>query len=99
MKSARRLGALAVTLLALSLSAGAVAGCGSTGHYLGGVAAHHIINHFARTPLARRRVNKVFCLYHGHRVLVDLRTHHVFAAGLNAISAYRACKRGFGRRR
>jgi hypothetical protein len=30
-------------------------------------------------------------------VLVDLRTHHVFAAGINALQAYRSCKHGFGR--
>ena len=82
----------------LGRAAVAASGCGSGGHYLGGVVAHHAINHFARSPAARRRVNKVFCLYHGHRVLVDLRTHHVFAAGLNAVAAYHACKGGFGRR-
>ena len=87
-----------MTVLTLSAGALAAAGCGATGHYVGGVVAHHAINHFARTPTARRRVNKVFCLYHGHRVLVDLRTHHVFAAGLNAIAAYNACKNGFGRK-
>ncbi|MBV9466994.1 MAG: hypothetical protein JO169_12875 [Solirubrobacterales bacterium] len=91
----------ALTLIAVtavcSFPALSLAACGSTAHLVGGVAAHHIANHFARTPAARRRVNKVFCLYHGHRVLVDLRTHHVFAAGLNAVAAYRACKAGFGR--
>jgi hypothetical protein len=86
-------------LLALSVPALGAAGCGSTGHYLGGVVAHHAVNHFVHTPAGLRRVNKVFCLYHGHRVLVDLRTHHVFAAGLNAIAAYHACKGGFGRKR
>jgi hypothetical protein len=98
MRSLRRWVALCATLLALAVPALGAAGCGSTAHFVGGVAAHHIANHFARTPAARRRVNKVFCLYHGHRVLVDLRTHHVFAAGLNAIAAYNACKAGFGRR-
>ncbi len=98
MNGLRRSVALLATVLVLGGSTLATAGCGSTGHFLGGVAAHHVINHVASTPAARRRVNKVFCLYHGHRVLVDLRTHHVFAAGLNAIAAYRACKAGFGRR-
>jgi hypothetical protein len=98
MKPLKRTIALLAALLALSVPALAVSGCGSTGHFVGGVAAHHIANHFARTPTARRNVNKVFCLYHGHRVLVDLRTHHVFAAGLNAIAAYNACKGGFGRK-
>ncbi len=96
MSSLRRICALLLCLTALGGSAVAAGGCGSTSHYVGGVAAHHVANHYARTPAARRRVNKVFCLYHGHRVLVDLHTHHVFAAGLNAISAYRACKGGFG---
>jgi hypothetical protein len=98
MRSVRRRLALLGMLLALAVPALGAAGCGSTGHFVGGVAAHHIANHFATTPTARRRVNKVFCLYHGHRVLVDLRTHHVFAAGLNAIAAYNACKGGFGRK-
>jgi hypothetical protein len=31
-------------------------------------------------------------------VLVDLRTHHVFAAGINAYEAYKSCKTGFGRK-
>ncbi|MHB8658252.1 MAG: hypothetical protein ACYC91_09910 [Solirubrobacteraceae bacterium] len=95
----RRVLAVLAAILVLASSALATAGCGATSHYLGGIAAHHVVNHFARTPLARRRVNKVFCLYHGHRVLVDLRTHHVFAAGLNAVAAYRACRGGFGHRR
>jgi hypothetical protein len=99
MKRPRRTVMLLAMLTALSGSALAAEGCGSTSHLVGGVVAHHVINHFARTPAARRRVNKVFCLYHGHRVLVDLRTHHVFAAGLNAIEAYRSCKAGFTRAR
>jgi hypothetical protein len=95
----RRFVAVVSVVLALVVSALSAVGCGSTAHYLGGVAAHGAINHFATTPTARRRVNKVFCLYHGHRVLVDLRTHHLIGAGLNAISAYHACRGGFGRRR
>jgi hypothetical protein len=89
--------ALLLSLLVVGVGAVGIAGCGAGGHYLGGVAAHHVANHFARTPKARRNVNKVFCLYHGHRVLVDLRTHHVFAAGLNALAAYESCKHGFTR--
>jgi hypothetical protein len=99
MRRLRRSVALLAIALALAGSTLATAGCGSSAHFLGGVAAHHVINHCARSPTARRRVNKVFCLYHGHRVLVDLRTHHVFAAGLNAIAAYNACKAGFGHKR
>lgn len=85
--------------LILAVGALALAGCGAGAHYLGGVAAHHIANHFATTPRAQRNVNKVFCLYHGHRVLVDLHTHHVFTAGLNALAAYNSCKHGFSRTR
>ena len=98
MKGLRRSVAVLATVLALATSALATAGCGAVGHAVAGVAAHHVVNHFARTPQARRNVNKVFCLYHGHRVLVDLRTHHVFAAGINAVLAYRSCKAGFGRK-
>ncbi len=98
MRPLRRIVVLLLAILALGGSALAASGCGAGGHYLAGVAAHHAVNHFARSQAARRRVNKVFCLYHGHRVLVDIRTHHVFAAGLNAVAAYRACKAGFGRR-
>ncbi len=92
MRSLKRALALATVALALT-----VAGCGATSHFVGGVVAHHALNHLAHTPRQRRLVNRVFCFYHGHRVLVDLRTHHVFAAGLNAVAAYRSCKAGFGR--
>lgn len=97
MRSLRKPLLIVLATLALSTSALAAAGCGSGGHYVGGVVAHHIANHFVHSAAGRRRVNKVFCLYHGHRVLVDLRTHHVLTAGLNAISAYHACRGGFGR--
>jgi hypothetical protein len=98
MQSLKRTFALLGTVLVLAVPSLAAAGCGATAHYLGGVVAHHVANHFVHSRAGLRRVNKVFCLYHGHRVLVDLRTHHVFAAGLNAIAAYNACKAGFGRR-
>jgi hypothetical protein len=93
-----RLAVMAV-LLALAVPALAASGCGAGGHYLGGVVAHHIANHFVHSATGRRRVNKIFCLYHGHRILVDVRNHHYFAAGLNGLAAYHACKGGFGRRR
>jgi hypothetical protein len=83
-------------LLVLAGSAVAASGCGSGSKYLGGVVAHHVANHFAHTAAGRRRVNKLFCLYHGHRVLADVRNHHYVIAGLNAVAAYRACKGGFG---
>lgn len=86
-------------VLALALPAVSAAGCGAGGHYLGGVLAHHAANHFVHSYAGRRRVNKLFCLYHGHRVLVDVRNHHLFAAGLNALAALHSCRGGFGRRR
>jgi hypothetical protein len=85
-------------VLVLAVPALASAGCGAGSHYLGGVVAHHIANHFVHSAAGRRRVNKIFCLYHGHRILVDVRNHHYFAAGLNALAAYHACKGGFGKR-
>lgn len=97
MSSLRRILLLVLCLSALTGTALAESGCGSGSHYLGGVAAHHVANSFVHSSAGRRRVNKVFCLYHGHRVLVDLRTHHVLSAGLNALSAYQACRGGFGR--
>jgi hypothetical protein len=98
MRSLRRLALILLCLMALAAPALGAGGCGSTGHYLGGVAAHGIANHFVHSQAGRRRVNKAFCLYHGHRVLVDLRTHHLIGAGLNALSAYHACRGGFGHR-
>lgn len=94
MRRPRRTLAIMLSLLVIAVPAMATEGCGAIGHAVGGIAAHHIANHF----LGRRNAGKVFCLYHGHRVLVDLRTHHVFAAGINAYEAYRSCKAGFGRR-
>jgi hypothetical protein len=85
-----------LAVLVLSVSALGVAGCGAGGHYLGGVVAHHAANHLVHTARGRRRVNKVFCLYHGHRVLADVRNGHYFIAGLNALAAYHACRAGFG---
>ena len=82
------------TMLVIAVPAIATEGCGSVSHAVGGIAAHHIANHF----LGRRTAGKVFCLYHGHRLLVDLHTHHVFAAGINAYEAYKSCKAGFARK-
>lgn len=92
----RRTLAVLLALLVIGVPALAAEGCGAASHALGGIAAHHIINHFVHSAAGRRRVDKVFCVYHGHRLLVDLRTHHVFAAGINAVEAYRSCKAGFG---
>jgi hypothetical protein len=82
-------------VLVIGGSSLAVAGCGATSHALGGIVAHKIANHL----IGRRNAGKVFCLYHGHRLLVDLRTHHVFAAGINAYEAYKSCKAGFGHKK
>lgn len=76
----------------LAIGGMALSGCGAVSHAVGGIVAHKVANHF----LGQRTAGKIFCVYHGHRVLVDLRTHHVFAAGINAIEAYRSCKAGFG---
>ena len=91
---------LAVALIVVACLGGgvAVAGCGATSHYLGAVVAHRLLGHFIHNPAALRGINKLFCLYHGHRVLVDVRHHHYFAAGLNGYSAYHACLNGFIRR-
>lgn len=95
MRRARRTLALISMVAALSLSALAVAGCGAVGHAVGGIVAHKVANSLVHSVQGRRNVDKVFCIYHGHRLLVDLRTHHVFAAGINAVEAYRSCKHGF----
>lgn len=84
-------------VLVLGVPALASAGCGAGSHYLGGVVAHHVANSLVRSATGRRRVNKIFCLYHGRRVLVDVHNGHYFAAGLNALAAYHACKGGFGK--
>jgi hypothetical protein len=98
MRRLRRTLALLSAMLVIAVPALAAEGCGAVSHAVGGSAAHHLINHFVHSAKGRRRVNKVFCLYHGRRVLVDLHTHHVFAAGINAIAAYRSCKHGFSRK-
>jgi hypothetical protein len=99
MQRLRRTLAVLSAVLMIAVPAVAAEGCGAVSHAVGGIAAHHVANHFVHSAQGRRNVNKVFCLYHGHRVLVDLHTHHVFAAGINAYEAYRSCKNGFGRHR
>jgi len=95
MRRLRRTTAVLLAVLTIGAPALAASGCGATGHIVGGIVAHHVANRV----LGRRGAGKVFCLYHGHRVLVDLRTHHVFAAGVNAYLAYRSCKAGFSHKR
>lgn len=70
-------------------------GCGAAGHYFGGVVAHHAINHFAKTPAARRRVSKAFCLYHVYRAFHDLTHHHFIFGALNVHAAIKNCEAGF----
>lgn len=82
-------------LAVFAIGSMALSGCGAVSHAVGGIVAHKIANHV----LGRHTAGKVFCLYHGHRALVDLRTHHVFAAGINAYEAYKSCKGGFGHHR
>ena len=88
----RRTTAVLAIALALTVPALATAGCGAVSHAVGGIVAHHIANRV----LGRRTAGKLFCLYHGHRVLVDLHNHHHLAAGINAYEAYRSCTSGFG---
>jgi hypothetical protein len=95
MRSVRRTLAVVFAVLALGGTALSAEGCGSTSKLVGGVVAHHILNHFVHSAAGRRRLNKLFCLYHGHRVLVDIRHHHDVIAGLNAVEAFKACKAGF----
>jgi hypothetical protein len=95
MSSVRRTVAVLLAVLALGGTAVGAEGCGSGSHLVAGVVAHHILNHLVHSAAGRRRLDKLFCLYHGHRVLVDIRNHHDIIAGLNAIEAYKACKAGF----
>ncbi len=95
MRSLRRTIAILFAVLALGGTAVGAEGCGSGSHLVAGVVAHHVLNHLVHSAAGRRRLNKLFCLYHGHRVLVDLRHHHPVIAGLNAVEAYKACKAGF----
>jgi hypothetical protein len=95
MRSIRRTIAVLFAVLALGGTALATEGCGSGSHLAAGIVAHHVLNHFVHSAAGRRRLDKLFCLYHGHRVLVDLHRHHPVIAGLNAVEAARACKAGF----
>jgi hypothetical protein len=75
----------------------AAAGCGAAAHYVGGVAAHHAINHFAKTPAARRRVSRAFCAYNVYRAFHDLTHHHLIFGALNVHQALINCEAGFRR--
>jgi hypothetical protein len=98
MQRVRRTMAMLLVAFAIGTGSVAVTACGAVSHAVGGVAVHSILNHLTRGhPGAQRLVSKGFCLYHGHRILVDVRHHHYFAAGLNALAAARACRNGFFR--
>ncbi len=92
----RRLARLAILAVLVAASMTAV-GCGAAGHYLGGVAAHKIANHFAKTPAARRRVNRAFCIYSVYRAFHDVTHHHLIFGALNAHQALKNCEAGFSK--
>lgn len=72
-------------------------GCGAAGHYFGGVIAHHIANHFARTPAQRRHVSQAFCAYNVYRAFHDVTHHHLIFGALNIHAAIKNCEAGFSR--
>jgi hypothetical protein len=75
----------------------ATAGCGAAGHYVAGVIAHHVANHFAKTPAAKRRVEKAYCIYSVYRTFHDFRHHNYLFGALNLRQAFINCRKGFGR--
>jgi hypothetical protein len=92
----RSLARLAVVcaLLAVPLTA---AGCGAAGHYVGGVVVHHLANHFAKTPKAKRRVSQAYCAYSVYRAFHDLTHHHFIFGALNVHQAIKNCEAGFSK--
>jgi hypothetical protein len=93
----RTLARLAVVCVLASVPL-ATTGCGAAGHYFGGVIAHHIANHFAKTPAAGRRVSKAFCVYNVYRAFHDLTHHHLIFGALNVHQALKNCEAGFGKK-
>jgi hypothetical protein len=75
----------------------ALGGCGAGSHYLVNVLAHKVANHFAKTPAARRRVDRAFCIYSVYRAFHDLTHHHLIFGALNARQALINCEAGFRR--
>ena len=94
MSRARRTATALLVAAAFGLCAITTSGCGAVSHAVGGIVAHHI----ADRVLGRRTAGKIFCVYHGHRLFVDLRHRSKLAAAINAYEAYRSCKQGFGHR-
>jgi len=74
-----------------------VTGCGGASGYLGNVVAHKLANHFAKTASARRRVDKVFCVYSIYRAFHDVTHHHLIFGALNAHQALKNCEAGFSK--
>jgi hypothetical protein len=73
MQRLRRTLAVLFAVLAIGVPALAVTGCGAVSHAVGGIVAHKIANRV----IGRRAAGKVFCFYHGRRVLVDLHPSRV----------------------
>jgi hypothetical protein len=94
----RSLARIAVICALVALQV-AIAGCGSAGHYVGNVVAHKIANHFAKTPAAKRRVNKAFCVYSIYRAFHDVTHHHLIFGALNAHQALKNCEAGFSKKK
>jgi hypothetical protein len=92
----RALARLSVLLVLVAVPVTA-AGCGAAGHYVGGVVAHHIANHYARSPRARRRVSQAYCVYTVYRAIHDFTHHHLIFGALNAHQAIKNCEAGFSR--
>ena len=86
--------AIACVVLTMAITG---AGCGAASHYVGNVVAHKIANHYARTPAAKRRVNRAFCIYSVYRAFHDLTHHHLIFGALNAHQALKNCEAGFGK--
>ncbi len=95
--SLRRLLARVAVVCVLFTVPVAATGCGAASHYLAGVAAHHVANHFAKTPKARRRVNQAFCIYSVYRAFHDITHHHLIFGALNAHQALKNCEAGFSK--
>jgi hypothetical protein len=75
----------------------AAAGCGSASHYVGGVVAHKVANHLAKTPTAKRRVSQAYCAYSVYRAFHDVTHHHLIFGALNARQAVINCEAGFSK--
>jgi hypothetical protein len=97
--SFRRSLARVAVICALLAAPVAVAGCGAASHYVGNVVAHKIANHFAKTPAAKRRVNKAFCVYSIYRAFHDVTHHHLIFGALNAHHALKNCEAGFSKKK